>query len=402
MSKKRDQKLQELALNIANHQANIVRLGEKWAAQITENLDATELKLLREIKSFLKGHPDGMITFRDFDDMAKLEKKIANIRRIAFQKSYDSTKEEAQELSLNEQKWAHRVTKEIAPETAGKMHLLPDNELQKKTFRSYINGSTFEEWFRHTAESDLQRIINMVRTGVMEGYTVSQMVKKIMGTKAGNYEDGILHTTRKQATAMARTLCGGISNQAKDQFYRDNDDVVIGVEWLDTLDGRTCPHCAGLSRKRWKTNDPHPVPPLHPNCRCVLLPVTEITDMGEDIPRPAANADFMALAKEEYEKKYPGKKWEDLAESTRKSKYYKAMKDFEDRTGKPAYSQVPGNMKFKDYFLQMDEKQKSSWLGKRKYEMWKDGLVDLDKFVPPYPDRAFTVRELKERDKKSF
>lgn len=124
--------------------------------------------------------------------------------------------------------------------------------------------------------------------------------------------------------------------------------------------------------------------------------------MGEDIPRPAANADFMALAKEEYEKKYPGKKWENLSESTRKSKYYKAMKDFEDRTGQPAYSQVPGNMKFKDYFLQMDEKQKSSWLGKRKYEMWKEGLVDLDKFIPPYPDRAFTVRELKERDKKSF
>ena len=78
------------------------------------------------------------------------------------------------------------------------------------------------------------------------------------------------------------------------------------------------------------------------------------------------------------------------------------MKDFEDRTGKQAYSQVPGNMKFKDYFLQMDEKQKSLWLGKRKYEMWKDGLVDLDKFIPPYPDRAFTVRELKERDKGSF
>jgi hypothetical protein len=59
-------------------------------------------------------------------------------------------------------------------------------------------------------------------------------------------------------------------------------------------------------------------------------------------------------------------------------------------------------MKFKDYFLQMDEKQKSSWLGKRKYAMWKDGLVDLNKFIHPYPDRAFTVKELKERDKGSF
>ena len=115
-----------------------------------------------------------------------------------------------------------------------------------------------------------------------------------------------------------------------------------------------------------------------------------------------ANADFMQLAKEDYEKNHPGKSWKDLSYATRKKYYYQAQKDFEKRTGKPAYSPAPGNMKFKDYFEQMSEEQKRHYLGKSKYQLWKQGNLGLDKFIPPFPDRAFTVKELKEIDKKSF
>jgi hypothetical protein len=63
----------------------------------------------------------------------------------------------------------------------------------------------------------------------------------------------------------------------------------------------------GKRKNQWgkSKNPPFSFYRLHPNCRCVLIPATEITDMGEDIPRPAANADFMALTKEEYEKNIP-------------------------------------------------------------------------------------------------
>ena len=163
-----------------------------------------------------------------------------------------------------------------------------------------------------------------------------------------------------------------------------------------------CHSCAGMSRKRWKTKEPHPVPPLHPSCRCVLIPVTELTDLGEDVSRPMANADFMQLAKEDYEKNHPGKKWDELAYATRKKYYYQAQKDFEKRTGKPAYSPAPGNMKFKDYFLQLDEKTRKSYLGPEQFKLWKKGNLDIEKFIPPFPDRGFTVREVKEMDKRSF
>lgn len=117
-------------------------------------------------------------------------------------------------------------------------------------------------------------------------------------------------------------------------------DCVIGVEWLATLDFRTCPQCKSLDGVRWKRGEKHPKPPLHPGCRCVLIPVTELTDLGNDVPRPVANADFEALAKKAYETKFPNKNWKDLSPSTRKKYYYQAQKDFELTTGKPAYSFV--------------------------------------------------------------
>lgn len=201
---------------------------------------------------------------------------------------------------------------------------------------------------------------------------------------------------------MARMILAGIANEAKNQFYRDNADVVLGVEWLVTLDGRTCFDCASLSRMQWKVDEPHPIPPLHPNCRCVLLPVTALSMLVDEV-RPAAKSDFMADAKRMYEAKYPGKRFEDLAESTRKKYYYDAIHAYEARTGQPAFELVRGRVAFKDYFENvMTEQQRKDWLGPQRYKIWRHGNLSTDKFINPYPNRQFTVDELKELDKNSF
>ncbi len=163
-----------------------------------------------------------------------------------------------------------------------------------------------------------------------------------------------------------------------------------------------CPACAGLDRTRYKTGEPHPSLPIHHNCRCVLLPVTILSDLVEE-QRPMARSDFMADAKRRYEAKYPGKKWEDLSESTRKKYYYKEMREYERTTGQSAYTQVSGGMNFKEYFQnEMTDQQRQDWLGPEKFKLWKRGRIPLDSFIPPYPDRAMTVREMKRRDQESF
>ena len=163
-----------------------------------------------------------------------------------------------------------------------------------------------------------------------------------------------------------------------------------------------CPACGGLDRSRYKTGEPHPALPVHHNCRCVLLPVTILSDLVEE-QRPMARSDFMADAKRRYEAKYPGKKWEELSESTRKKYYYKEMREYERTTGQSAYTQVSGGMSFKEYFQnEMTDQQRQDWLGPEKFKLWKKGNMPLDRFIPPYPDRTMTVKELKRLDQESF
>lgn len=59
-------------------------------------------------------------------------------------------------------------------------------------------------------------------------------------------------------------------------------------------------------------------------------------------------------------------------------------------------------MTFSEYFEQMPEKEKERYLGPGRYEVWKNGNLPLTKFFPPYPERTYTVKELKEMDKKRF
>lgn len=405
----RDERLTELAFSIAGHQARIEQLGAKWGAVLIEKLDATEQKILNAITDFMKTNRGKSMKLSGLTAMKRLEKKLIEIRKAAWENGYEELHTESIELGLNEEKWANRLTQEIFKTNTGKggggkyaSKLLNESQMNETVEKKLIGSRTFREWFKRTSDADYGRIIDMVREGFVSGMTIPEMMKRIRGSKAGNYEDGIMQTSRRHAQTLARTLCSGVANLAKNEFYLENDDMVMAVEWLDTLDGRTCVSCGGLSRMRWATNEAHPIPPLHPNCRCVLIPVTELTDLGEDSYRPMANADFNAEAKRLYEAKYPGKKFSDLAASTRKKYYYRAMREYERRTGKKAYDRAPGQMSFREYFLQMSEEQKLDYLGKRKYELWKTGKYTVEDFIPPWPNRAMTVKELKLKDQESF
>lgn len=396
--------LNELAQVIADHQASLSRLGEAWGQIVADALDDTDRKLIARLESLVADVQANYRrnTAKAVNQLEYIRTKIEEIRVRAFVKAEKELRKAAPELIANENNWSKKLLSEMTGEAKAKFSDITDGQAEKLLKNAIQINKTWDQWWTNTAYGDTLRIADVINAGVVQGLTIPQMTRLIMGTKEGNYADGVLSTSRRHARNMARTLCAGISNQAKDQFYRDNADIVPQVEWLDTLDGRTCASCGGLSRQRFSTTEPHPVPPLHPSCRCVLIPVTELTDLGEDMPRPAANADFDAEAKRMYEEKYPQKRFEDLAASTREQYRHKAVHAYEERTGKPAYNRAPGSMRFTDYLQQSTEQFKKDWLGPGRYDLYKTGKYPIETFVPPYPNKAFTVKQVKELDIESF
>lgn len=399
----RAKKIAELAKQIADHQARLQVIGSNWGEVINDALDATEKKFLAELTKELKNFDFVQNQKKTLEQLERIAKKLAEIREKALSEAQEEIERQAHELAENEAKWGKKVTKELSDkDDAKKLKDPSETMLGRAVSYSLSNGKTLNQWFQNIAESDFSRLQSFIQNGFSSGLTIQEMISGIIGTAERNYRDGIFSTTRNEAENIARTLCNGIANSAKEAFYQANDDVISGVEILSTLDGRTCPVCASLDRKRYKLGESHPSLPLHNRCRCVLLPVTPASDFADE-QRPMANADFMAEAERKYNAKYPNKNFDDLAASTKKKYYYQAMREYEKRTGEPAYEQSDGAVSFRDYFNKhMTEQQRKDWLGPERYKLWKRGGISLDKFIPPYPQKRLTVEELKRLDKASF
>ena len=389
-----------LAKQIADHQARLQVIGANWGEVINDALDATEKKFLERLQKDLKNLDFVPNQKKTLEQLKKINEKLIKIRTQAWIEAQASVTYECKKLSENEVKWGKRVAKEMTGEK--KLNEPEQLQLNLVVENTLSSGRTLQQWFLKIAADDAARIETVVQQGFSSGLSIDEIVRQIIGTKANNYRDGIFNTTRNEANNIARTICNGIANSAKMAFYQANDDVITGVEILSTLDGRTCPVCASLDRKRYKMDETPPSLPLHHQCRCVLLPVTPASDYADE-QRPMANADFMAEAKRNYSAKYPDKNFDDLATSTKKKYYYQAMREYEKRTGEPAYEQSDGAVSFRDYFNEhMTEQQRKDWLGPERYKLWKRGGISLDKFIPPYPQKRMTVEELKKLDKASF
>jgi SPP1 gp7 family putative phage head morphogenesis protein len=133
-------------------------------------------------------------------------------------------------------------------------------------------GKLLAGFIKDWTESERAAITGAIRLGVAQGMTVPEMVKSIRGTKALNYADGLLAITSRHAEAVVRTSVAHVGAVARMETYLSNGDILKGTQWDATLDHRTCPRCGALDGRVFAFGR-GPVEPLHPNCRCVRVPL---------------------------------------------------------------------------------------------------------------------------------
>lgn len=164
-----------------------------------------------------------------------------------------------------------------------------------------IEGVLLKDWFRHQSDQTVFRVRRELQLGLTNAETVGDMVRRVRGRFAGyqtidgervpKYAGGVLGTTTREAEAIVRTAANHISNTAALDVYRANADVVSRVEWTSALDGRTCPECGAMDGKSWALDDPAlRRPPLHPNDRCIMVPVMDWKVLGMEPPPEGTRA----------------------------------------------------------------------------------------------------------------
>ena len=129
-------------------------------------------------------------------------------------------------------------------------------------------------------KSVIKKIDRVVKAGFLAGDTNEQIAKNLVIATNGQIQD---------ARAIARTAVMDMSQRAHERFWDANSDVVKLWEFDATFDYRVCPQCFPHDGKRVKDRSDLPSVPVHPNCRCRVLPLTatalelEKEDMAEGI-----------------------------------------------------------------------------------------------------------------------
>lgn len=145
-----------------------------------------------------------------------------------------------------------------------------------------VQGKLVTTWFKDLGQTMGSRVNQQITLGLTQGESVDQIIRRIRGTRAGRYMDGVIGATRRDVEAVVRTQMTHVSNKARERVYEANGEVIKGVQYVATLDARTTDICAGLDGRVFKPTE-GPRPPLHIRCRSTTVPVTKsFKELGEE------------------------------------------------------------------------------------------------------------------------
>lgn len=134
-----------------------------------------------------------------------------------------------------------------------------------------FQGRFLKEWYNDLGADTARRISDALRIGIAEGQTTDQIVRRIRGTKARGYSDGVMSIGKRNAEAIVRTAINHVSSRAADELYAANSDIIAGVKWVSVLDSRTSAPCRANDGKIFPVKS-GPRPPLHFSCRSRVIP----------------------------------------------------------------------------------------------------------------------------------
>ena len=101
----------------------------------------------------------------------------------------------------------------------------------------------FDKYIKDWKPYQINRVIGTIRGGFATGMTTQQIVRDICGTKSAKYRDGALNKTRADIQGMVHTTVQHLSATAKAEFAHENDDLIIGVRNIATIDVSTTAQC---------------------------------------------------------------------------------------------------------------------------------------------------------------
>lgn len=215
----------------------------------------------------------------------RLTKQLSDIRQLIdkyYQDITGLTAVELQDLARIEAEFQlSSINRAVGVEIVSAMP--SEKQLGELAKDTLIMGAPSADWWKRQSGDFQFRFVNEMRMGVAQGETNSQLVKRVRG---------VTDITKRNAEALVRTSVQTVAAEARRATWKENDDVIKGIQQVSTLDSRTSLVCVSRSGLQWDLEgNPigHSIPydggvALHWNCRSVELPITKtFRELGLDI-----------------------------------------------------------------------------------------------------------------------
>lgn len=203
-------------------------------------------------------------------------------------------------------------------------------------------GSALDTLFRGIRAEGAQAAEDALVQGIVLGYNprkIAPLIRDALGVQLN------------RALTISRTETMRAQRVAASESYKANADVMKGWRWQAALTGNTCPVCISMH------GSIHPVEEemeSHPNCRCVMIPVTKSwEELGAEL-----GVDFSGVEK-------AGPSFEEIA------KKYKLTPE-QRRT----YANRKGSGEA--YFRGLSAEEQIKILGPGRWTSWRSGIIQFD------------------------
>lgn len=236
--------------------------------------DADKQLLLQNMDEFAKQYPE-------FTDLLPVRESIYKLNRleglqtsIVLQQLKIGAIEQAkfrEHFEKQALKYANYAAEQLGFGT--NFYRIDSEMLQVVIGNPWCNGKDFSERIWANREALAQTLQNEIANGLIRGEDYKTM-SRILQQKFEN-------TSQKQAERLVFTEDTYLSNEAKIRPFERNA-AYTHYEYLCVEDHRTCETCRALSGQTFeisKRNAGLNFPPMHPWCRCTVMPVVEDLEM---------------------------------------------------------------------------------------------------------------------------
>lgn len=232
------------------HEALLRRLGNGTVSRIIAALNQAERELEAKIRERL-----GWIAARGYDasdyTLRRLEENLLEVRKTlkaAYAAAGRELRGELVSIGTYEADFQHRLLVRTGGDVLlqanlGVAKLSPDL-VRAIIDRRPFQGGLLRDWARKLEADAFTRLRGAVRQGLLQGEGIDQIVRRVRGTRASKYTDGILELSRRETANVVRTASSHVLNFVRDDLHDANSDLIRSVSWLGTLDSRICHECA--------------------------------------------------------------------------------------------------------------------------------------------------------------